>query len=79
MSTGSGGSDDVDREPALFNSAKDFSMITLGKESMRTAEAMDYTWLSLHSLSYLKESQNKNKPLVLQSLIQMSEAHWFLL
>ena len=30
MSTGSGGRDVVEREPTLFNSAKDFSMMSLG-------------------------------------------------
>lgn len=30
MSTGSGGSEDVEREPGLFNSVKDFSMMILG-------------------------------------------------
>lgn len=38
MSTGSGGSDDVEREPALFNSVKDFSMIILGLGSEANIE-----------------------------------------
>lgn len=58
MSTGSGGSDDVECEPALFNSAKDFSMMTL--DSRKQANIQGYG-LQLVLFSFIVVSKGFKK------------------
>lgn len=61
MSTGSGGSDDVERELALFNSVKDFSMIILGLGSEANIENYRVYVIQSSVVSVSKGFEEKQK------------------